>query len=245
MGRRMIMCVGCGGDWSVDDSSLHIPPHPPAQTQNMVLYGLRGLYSNVPPGTLQGLPDLERVTERARREVAVMSSPPRRPRAFGEASGFMEEEVGVVVCRLGLVGCMRVFRPNHESDDVQHRRRSSWQRRRARRRRTKQQQQTASPPPPSFPPPRPKGPAGGPHAPLPTSHRPWQRCHRGGQGRTPCSGTPLWTRRATWRSCWVGGGRRGKGKGERRQAQGRGWWGARGSCFTSWSLGSRSGGRVR
>lgn len=77
------------------------------QTQNVVLYGLRGLYSNVPPGTLQGLPDLERVTERARREVAVMSSPPRRlrrPRLFGgrTESGFVEEEVGMVVCRLGF-----------------------------------------------------------------------------------------------------------------------------------------------
>lgn len=35
----------------------------------MVLYGLRGLYSNVPPGHLQGLDDLEEVTARARRWV--------------------------------------------------------------------------------------------------------------------------------------------------------------------------------
>lgn len=59
--------------------------------QNLVLYGLRGLYSNVHPGHLQqgGLDTLEDLTEQARREVVVMS-PPRR--AFGREPVDHEEE---------------------------------------------------------------------------------------------------------------------------------------------------------
>ncbi|KAM3572503.1 hypothetical protein VYU27_005478 [Nannochloropsis oceanica] len=64
----------------------------PVVLENIVLYGIRSLYSNCPPGTIASVSELEEITGRARKEVAAMS-PPRRPlRSRGNAQQQQQQQ---------------------------------------------------------------------------------------------------------------------------------------------------------